>query len=218
LLLDHKANALPEILELSKEPLEKVRTPQNPEFPQKVFGSFQCSLIKTTGARDGTMNVLANALQITLHKTRKRYRLQFSDFRQVLLRKRCHRLTALEIFLRNCRAYLLNFPHNQPSDIVKIMNLPDSAAIQKEDFVSYFQSFRFTQMWVNRRISNFQYLLALNIYSGRSFSDTSQYPFFPWTIKDFESEHPDLGDPATYRDLSLPIGAVGPERLAELQQ
>jgi len=37
-----------------------------------------------------------------------------------------------------------------------------------------------TQDWVERRISNFQYLLALNAFAGRTVHDLSQYPVMPW--------------------------------------
>ena len=44
----------------------------------------------------------------------------------------------------------------------------------------------------NREISNYDYLLALNIIAGRSFNDIRQYPVFPWLITDYESTHIDL--------------------------
>ena len=49
--------------------------------------------------------------------------------------------------------------------------------------------------------------------ADRSFNDLTQYPVFPWIIADYTSEELDLTDPATFRDLSKPIGALNPERL-----
>lgn len=37
---------------------------------------------------------------------------------------------------------------------------------------------------------------------GRSFSDLSQYPVFPWILKDYTSDEINLKNPAIYRDLS----------------
>jgi hypothetical protein len=37
-----------------------------------------------------------------------------------------------------------------------------------------------TEAWINRQISNFDYLMQLNIQAGRSFNDITQYPVFPW--------------------------------------
>lgn len=75
-----------------------------------------------------------------------------------------------------------------------------------------------TDKWVNREISNFEYLMNLNNLAHRSFSDFSQYPVFPWIIIDWSSETLDLQDKSIYRDLSKPIGALNPERLKEFQK
>ena len=68
--------------------------------------------------------------------------------------------------------------------------------------------------WHRREISNFEYLMELNTLAGRTFNDLNQYPVFPWVLADYASEKLDLGDAAIYRDLSKPVGALSPERLA----
>jgi factor associated with neutral sphingomyelinase activation len=77
---------------------------------------------------------------------------------------------------------------------------------------------QWTRDWVNGRISNFDYLMHLNREAGRSFKDLSQYPVMPWVLADYTSPSLDLSDPAAYRDLSKPIGALNPRRLSEFQQ
>lgn len=52
--------------------------------------------------------------------------------------------------------------------------------------------------------------------ADRSFNDLTQYPVFPWVIKDFTSPTLNLEDPSVFRDLSLPIGALNPRRLKQL--
>ena len=70
--------------------------------------------------------------------------------------------------------------------------------------------------WVEGRISNFDYLLHLNLLSGRSFNDICQYPVFPWVLSDYTSEEvPDLTDKKNFRDLSKPVGALNQQRLEE---
>lgn len=70
--------------------------------------------------------------------------------------------------------------------------------------------------WVKGRMNNFDYLLSLNILSGRSFSDLCQYPVFPWILSNYTSEEiPDLTDESNFRDLSKPMGALNPQRLEE---
>lgn len=50
---------------------------------------------------------------------------------------------------------------------------------RSEQFL-YEQLSRVTLGWAEGRISNFDYLLHLNILSGRSYNDICQYPVFPW--------------------------------------
>ena len=52
--------------------------------------------------------------------------------------------------------------------------------------------------------------------ADRSFNDLTQYPVFPWVITDYSSQSLDLDDPAIYRDLSKPIGALNSTRLKQL--
>uniref|UniRef100_A0A673JM56 WD repeat- and FYVE domain-containing protein 4-like n=1 Tax=Sinocyclocheilus rhinocerous TaxID=307959 RepID=A0A673JM56_9TELE len=61
-------------------------------------------------------------------------------------------------------------------------------------------------------ISNFEYLMHLNTLAGRTYNDLMQYPVFPWIIADYESETLDLSHPATFRDLSKPMGAQNEKR------
>jgi len=41
----------------------------------------------------------------------------------------------------------------------------------------------------------------------------TQYPVFPWVLKDFKVPVLDLKDTSVYRDLSKPIGAMNINRL-----
>ncbi|KAI0826715.1 beach-domain-containing protein [Trametes gibbosa] len=66
--------------------------------------------------------------------------------------------------------------------------------------------------WQSREISNFTYLSILNQVSGRTPSDATQYPVFPWVLSDYTSTKLELSSPQTFRDLSLPMGALTPAR------
>ncbi|KTF84080.1 hypothetical protein cypCar_00009942 [Cyprinus carpio] len=65
-----------------------------------------------------------------------------------------------------------------------------------------------TQKWVNREISNFDYLMQLNTIAGRTYNDLAQYPVFPWILSDYTSEELDLSDPRVFRDLSKPVAVL----------
>ncbi|KAH3744075.1 protein FAN [Pelomyxa schiedti] len=75
-----------------------------------------------------------------------------------------------------------------------------------------------TRKWQIGAISNFDYLMYLNFIAGRSFNDLTQYPVFPWIIKDYTSPVLDLSRPETFRDLSKPVGALNPARLAKFRE
>ena len=72
--------------------------------------------------------------------------------------------------------------------------------------------------WQARQISNFEYLQRLNTLAGRTYNDLNQYPVFPWVLADYTSDKLDLSDPATFRDLSKPMGAQRPERAREIAE
>jgi factor associated with neutral sphingomyelinase activation len=71
--------------------------------------------------------------------------------------------------------------------------------------------------WCQGKISNYEYLLALNSAAGRSFHDLSRYPVFPWVIGDYVSTKLDLTKESTFRDLSKPVGALNEQRLEYFQ-
>jgi hypothetical protein len=65
------------------------------------------------------------------------------------------------------------------------------------------------ERWTNGELSNFDYLMLVNKFAGRSYSDINQYYIFPWVIQDYKSNKLDLSaDKKTFRDLTKPIGAL----------
>ncbi|XP_064018491.1 LOW QUALITY PROTEIN: neurobeachin-like protein 2 [Pogoniulus pusillus] len=75
-----------------------------------------------------------------------------------------------------------------------------------------------TQKWVLREISNFEYLMQLNTIAGRTYNDLSQYPVFPWILRDYVSETLDLTNPAVFRDLSKPIGVANERHARDVKE
>ena len=51
-----------------------------------------------------------------------------------------------------------------------------------------------TDSWVNGRLSNFDYLMALNQLAGRVVGDPNNHPIMPWVI--------DFSTPDSFRDLT----------------
>lgn len=59
--------------------------------------------------------------------------------------------------------------------------------------------------------------MELNVIAGRSYNDITQYPVFPWVLADYTSDELDLNNPASFRDLSKPMGAVNERRRKQFE-
>ncbi|KAJ7075426.1 beach-domain-containing protein [Mycena belliarum] len=136
---------------------------------------------------------------------------------------------ALEIYFKDSRSLLVVFLDKQRRrdidqrllNIVNRYTPPDAISstpgrmrtprfgrvFQKTDELSSAQ-----RRWQAREISNFTYLSILNQLSGRTPSDATQYPVFPWVLKDYTSTTLDLSNPESYRDLTKPMGALTESR------
>ena len=127
------------------------------------------------------------------------------------LYKRRHllRQTGLELFMKDGTSVLFSFETSAVRDRVYgvLRSHPDLAHLSRMSIVDI------TRKWQNEEISNFEYLMYLNNEADRSVNDLTQYPVFPWVIKDYSSSVLDLQNPNTYRDLSKPIGALNEDRL-----
>ena len=60
-------------------------------------------------------------------------------------------------------------------------------------------------LWTKNKISNYDYIMLLNILSGRSLNNLSQYFIFPRLLNDFNHTILNWISSAIYRDLSYPI-------------
>ncbi len=100
--------------------------------------------------------------------------------------------------------------HSLHSSALLRRRRPPSAA-------SWLGASKATERWMQGAMSNFEYLMQLNRAAGRSYADLAQYPVMPWVVADWKSSHLDLSNPAVYRDLSCPVGALNPARRQQLR-
>ena len=142
---------------------------------------------------------------------------------------------ALELFFQDGRSYLLTTMDNterrklQDSLSKRISNRDDistNAKWRSQYFIApetgsrslgskFFSSgpeHPVTARWLRGEISNFQYLMLVNTMAGRTFTDLTQYPVFPWVLRDYASNELDLDDIEVYRDLTKPMGAQDVDR------
>ncbi|XP_050392525.2 WD repeat and FYVE domain-containing protein 3 [Patella vulgata] len=143
---------------------------------------------------------------------------------------------AIEVFSTDGRNYLLAFPRKTRNKVYsKFMsvgtaitdNAQQSVSGQKQNvkvesgggiISSLIGEKSVTQRWERGEINNFQYLMHLNTLAGRCYNDLMQYPVFPWILADYDAQELDLSNPATFRDLSKPMGAQTPDRLKQFEK
>lgn len=167
------------------------------------------------------------------------FRRPLAQLREVHLRRFNLRRSALELFFIDQSNYFLNFPHkvaassasspcqaprpqlypipshtqlrNQVYSLLLRLRPPTQGYLSSRSPLEMLRASGLTQKWVQREISNFEYLMQLNTIAGRTYNDLSQYPVFPWVLQDYVSPVLDLSNPAVFRDLSKPIGVVNPK-------
>ncbi|KAJ8020057.1 Neurobeachin-like protein 1 [Holothuria leucospilota] len=149
------------------------------------------------------------------------FKWSLSHLREVHLRRYNLRKSAIEIFFINQTNYFINFKDSKVRDKTyqQILSLrpPNLYYFSTKSPANLLKASGLTQKWVNREISNFEYLMQLNTIAGRTYNDLSQYPVFPWILCDFHSDVLDLENPDVFRDLSKPIGVLNPKHVEEVK-
>lgn len=158
-----------------------------------------------------------------LKKVTKKKQWLLKDINQVHSRSCFFVENSFEIFLRTGKVYFVNVYDTETlSNFMKkiselLVRVRDSAVIFKRR-ADNFSKYGFTNMWLNNEISNFEYLMLINTFAGRTFNDLGQYPVFPWVLQDYTSPTINLRDAKVFRDLRKPIGALNEERLQIFQE
>ena len=180
----------------------------------------------------------------------------YDDIKFFLRRRYYYKNSALEIYTVSNKSFYFNFKFEEDREnaIKEILSkLKDPIKIiddlkEKKDIfdntIGYYNSLtikdkkikkikisKIIESWKEWEISNYEFIMWLNIYGNRSFNDLSQYPVFPWLITDYEdrtidefiSEDNKMDNKAKnekdfsenvnskkdkYRDLSVPMGML----------
>ncbi|OHS97641.1 hypothetical protein TRFO_09350 [Tritrichomonas foetus] len=185
----------------------------------EVAEHLHCQLVTIKEVLPAIIKLNLNSIAIFTEKFEKE--ISGEDIMYLLYRSKNHRFAGFEVFTKYNESFFLVFTGNRFRTVIpriRLMPSINTKFIQTLNYESFFRSFNFAKDWTDGKISNFQYLMLLNIFSGRSFNDASQYPIFPWILSDYTSKTLNLNDANTFRDLSKPIGAVNSQRLSELQR
>ncbi|KAJ0162419.1 Beige -like protein 1 [Colletotrichum tanaceti] len=173
---------------------------------------------------------------------------RWHDVISISKRRFLFRDVAIEVFFTDGRSYLLTSinpalrdevfgklmnkaPHTNaasslpnPEDAWRLEALKVSEEMPQgfgSKFGSIFNSTSWNpamKKWQKGEMSNFHYLMLVNTMAGRTFNDLTQYPVFPWVLADYTSEELNLNDPATFRDLSKPMGAQTAGRVSGFRE
>ncbi|OMJ79767.1 hypothetical protein SteCoe_20158 [Stentor coeruleus] len=147
-----------------------------------------------------------SALKFTQELKRQTKYFPIEDIQEVFHRRFIHKHTSLEIFLKSGKSLLFNvFTSEARESIFEVIKSWKHIRLITESTNSHLKPY--TKLWKQCSISNFEYLMILNKFASRSFNDLSQYPIFPWILKDYHSPELNLEDQHIYRNLKLPIGA-----------
>ena len=158
--------------------------------------------------------------------------IKYTDMRYILFRNYFYQETACEIYTFSNKSYFLNFKDNKEllKFIDNILNHELYRPIKGEDFkgkkiLGYektsdaksksFKVKNIMKEWQNNNISTLEYIMWLNIFSGRSFNDLTQYPVLPWLITNYEKEELSKDD---LRNLSIPIGMIDVSEKAAMRK
>lgn len=177
-------------------------------------------LMKTSSQKEIRFQQYSNMIMLVKQNKESKI-INASNIKVIFQRNILAHPTGIEIFTKDRNAYLIHFPaiYNKTIiDFICSIQQFSNVDIQVNPHNVYFQMSGLTNQWINRTISNFEYLMQLNIYSGRTFNDPSMYPVFPWIISDYEKEELDFRDETIFRDLSKPVGSLDDERLNTLRE
>ena len=162
--------------------------------------------------------------------------IEYTNIRFIFIRQYFYTESALEIYTDFNKSYFFNFKTSK--DLIQfksdILHHIVYREIKTEDFKgkkilgyqqlinpnskkkSYYVNNKWED-WQNNNISTLEYLMWLNIYSGRSFNDLTQYPVFPWIITNYLDESKEITK-SDFRNLNIPIGMLDLNEKGELRK
>ena len=209
-----------------------IHLPNNPARCKFILRKISSQEMKTDKHFDKKRNTCFGSFFV-IHPKDELFtsiKIKYNNITYILKRKYYYRNSALEIFTSHHKSFYFNFLSQNDrdnfikdilsSDQTKIFKKIKIESLKKEDLIigyinstkkaipsfSYFSSFEEAiNLWKMGEISNFHFLMICNLLSGRSYRDVSQYPVYPWTLKNFlqESKIDKITD---LRNYSVPVG------------
>ncbi|XP_010735894.3 WD repeat- and FYVE domain-containing protein 4 isoform X3 [Larimichthys crocea] len=184
-------------------------------FTLSSAGDVCCRKHHPSSVRDSS---ISTTLSKELPKARCR-RWPYEDIKEARFMRFLLEDNAIEVFMKNgLSAFLVFLNRDHVSAYKRMCSIVP--ALKGRGVAEVIASAKKTPVvekaalvkWQKGEISNFEYLMHLNTIAGRTYNDLMQYPVFPWVLADYQSETLNLSNPATFRDLSKPMGAQTEKR------
>ncbi|OHT08686.1 hypothetical protein TRFO_04746 [Tritrichomonas foetus] len=175
---------------------------QKPNHKSVLF-TYKCETISIERQMKANFKVFDSYIEI--QSKIKKIVINNDEIHSIYFRKLKNIPSAIEIFLINGKNYFIDFPKQDSLQILaklSHLSMPNLVSLQTIDPIAYLSSLNITEKWVHRDITNFEYLMHLNMISSHSFKNLFQYHVFPNVLCDFTSEELNLNDPQVYRDYS----------------
>jgi len=162
-------------------------------------------------------NTLITANQLANTKMFKEWK--FENISEIIVKRYNLIRQAAEFYLTNGSSVLFCFA--SAKHLLEFLNKLEKILSKRAEFKikvvnnpeNYFAKRQFSTMWAAGSITNFDYLMLLNKYGGRSFNDLNQYPVFPWIIQSYEYYKIDLDAKEVYRSLGSTIASLNSEKM-----
>jgi len=197
-------------------------------FKVNFMGSSNSTTASTTRTTEQKNKTLSNGK--VPNQTSRCQRIAHEDLYSIFKRRYQLEDVAMEIFDVHRRSTLVAFSSVIKRDeflsIILKASLPNSifhaysGGITSTSYSKIMASYqaKVKNHWLAGKMTNFDFIMNMNTFAGRSYNDLTQYPVFPWVLKDYESEELNLNDPSIYRDLSKPMGGQSSERAAYFKE
>lgn len=171
-------------------------------------GAFLCKHIKFTKEIDAIFKFSSKGDHLKIIKPSSCQRIDFINIKRIFIRWRFLRPNALEFYLKDGDSVLVDFTPIDATTVLSKFTTFNPQLVQTVSPQEFFDTTDFKKQWSEGHLSNFDYLMILNIFSGRTFNDPAMYPIFPWVLSNYT-------DPKKiqYRDLSRPIAVQKKEQM-----
>ena len=133
------------------------------------------------------LDFIFSTTKFDILKQQKRIFLDYSKIHELINRTFCFQKTSQEFFMKNGRTYFFNFfDEKNNQDLFKIYKIKskENNFILVKNPKEYFESENYTKKYKDNIINTYQYLLAINKYSSRSYNNINEYPIMPWLVYD----------------------------------